>query len=301
MIEKEKLGGVVAPIFTPCNEIEGIDKKKLEKITARLLATDISGLYIGGGTGDGGKLKFSEREYIAEYLVKECQKAKKCAIVHVGQTLQREAVELSEHAMNLGADAVASVPPKAGWNEIVKYYTALAETGAPVVVYYIPGLTGVSAGMNELRRLMDIPGVCGIKVSDWNIFLIKCLKMEYPEKLVYTGLDEMLIPGLSYGADGTIGTWINLLPEFYCKVWELTKAGKRDNLQVLSDAYTEFLALGWKYGILDAFQELCLAKDLALKVFREPGSWVAGSMEESQKTLMLNKIDELTKLALEME
>lgn len=301
MIDKEVLGGVVAPIFTPCDENEGIDKERLSKIAERLLATKINGLYIGGGTGDGGKLTFSERKYIAEYLIPLASAKGKCNIVHVGQTTPREACLLAEHAMKTGADAVASVPVRAGWNEIEKYYRALASTGAPVIVYYIPGMTGVTGGMPELRRIMDIPGVCGIKVSDWNIFLIKCLNMEYPEKVIYTGLDEMLIPGLSYGADGTIGTWINLLPEFYCKVWELNEAGRREELQTLSEAYTEFLSYGWKYGILDAFQELCLAKDLALKVFREPGSWVPGSMNESQKTLMLNKLDELTKMALEME
>lgn len=298
-LDINRLRGVVAPIVTPCTADEGVDDVRLQRVMDKLMATDISGLYIGGGTGDGGKLSTEERMHIAEFLIPQLQAAGKCSIVHVGQTTLREAVRLAKHAMGLGADAVASVPPRAGWNEIVSYYQALAATGAPVIVYYIPGVTGVTAGMPELRRLMDIPGVIGIKVSDWNIFFIRCLKLEYPQKLVYTGLDEMLVPGLSYGADGTIGTWINLLPEFYCKVWKLTQEGRSEKLQTMQQAYTEFLALGWKYGILDAFQELMLEKDYACKCFREPGSWVPGSMNSQLKREMLQKLDALTAMAAE--
>lgn len=62
--------------------------------------------------------------------------------------------------------------------------------------------------------LLDIPGVAGIKMSDWNIFLLRSVVLEYPEKVVYSGFDEMLVPGLLYGADGCIGTWANLLPVY---------------------------------------------------------------------------------------
>lgn len=73
-----------------------------------------------------------------------------------------------------------------------------------MIVYYIPGVTGMTAGMPELRMLLDIPGVVGIKMSDWNIFLLRSVVLEYPEKVVYSGFDEMLVPGLLYGADGCI-------------------------------------------------------------------------------------------------
>jgi len=298
MLNSEIFRGVVAPIVAPCEEkSEALDRSRLERVCRLLLDTPISGLYINGGTGDGSNLTTSERRDVAAYLVPEAKKAGKCAIVHVGQTLQREAVALSEHAMTLGADAVASIPPRSGWDEIVQYYTALAATGAPVFVYYIPGVTGITAGMPQLRRILEIPGVAGIKLSDWNIFLIRCIKQEFPEKIVYTGLDEMLVPGLLYGADGTIGTWINLLPRFYCKVWQLAQAGRGDSLLMLQRAYTEFLSLGWQFGILDAFQELMRAKDLAQRCFRRPSAWVPGSMPKELLDTMLSKLDGLDKLA----
>ena len=292
--------GVIAPICSPCDREEGVDYEALSRNMDKLMATDIKGLYINGGTGDGGKLTTAEREKIVETLMPALKAAGKIGIVHVGSTNLREAKAMALHAAANGAAAIASVPPRAGWNEIVKYYEQLASTGVPTIVYYMPGATGVTGGLADLRRLLDIPGVIGMKVSDWNIFFIKCLKSEYPDKIIYTGLDEMLVPGLSYGADGTIGTWINLLPEFYCKVWELNCKGEYDKLHILQDAYTEFLTGCWKYGVLDCFQEIMRYMNLSDKCFREPGSWIPGTMTRDEFENMKAQIDMLTALAEKM-
>ena len=143
-------------------------------------------------------------------------------------------------------------------------------------------------------------GVAGIKVSDWNIFLIRRIKADYPEKIVYTGLDEMVVPGLLYGADGSIGTWINLLPEFYCKLWTLAQAGRCTELNRLQTAYTEFLRKGWQFGILNAFQELMRSLGYAEKCFRAPAVWQPGSMPEPLLQELLADLDGLNALAASM-
>ena len=279
MADFTALRGIVCPVVSPCTSNEGVDYDSLQENLARLLRAPITGFYVCGGTGDGSRLTFAERCRTAELTIAQTRAAGRRTIVHVGQTLQRHALELAEHAMTLGADAVASVPPQGGWSETVAYYTALAAQ-APVFIYYIPGLTHVSADYDQLRQLLDLPGVAGIKVSDWNIFLIRRIKADYPEKIVYTGLDEMVVPGLLYGADGSIGTWINLLPEFYCKLWTLAQAGRCTELNRLQTAYTEFLRKGWQFGILNAFQELMRSLGYAEKCFRAPAVWQPGSMPE---------------------
>ena len=167
--DKTRFGGVVAPIVNPCGEDDSLDRGALEANLTRLLATDVAGLYINGGTGDAANLTQDERLETAALLVPRLLAAGKLAIVHVGQTNQRQAVELARQAAALGAHAVASIPPKKPWPQIVEYYKALAAAGAPVIVYYIPGVTGMTAGMPELRMLLDIPGVVCIKVWCWNI------------------------------------------------------------------------------------------------------------------------------------
>ena len=142
--DKTRFGGVVAPIVNPCGEDDSLDRGALEANLTRLLATDVAGLYINGGTGDAANLTQDERLETAALLVPRLLAAGKLAIVHVGQTNQRQAVELARQAAVLGAHAVASIPPKKPWPQIVEYYKALAAAGAPVIVYYIPGVTGTS-------------------------------------------------------------------------------------------------------------------------------------------------------------
>lgn len=294
------LCGIVCPIVTPCRADESVDYDRFQENLARLLRTPITGFYINGGTGDGSCLNMDERQKTAELAVGQAKAAGRCSIVHVGQTLQRQAVALARHAMALGADAVASVPPQGGWDETAAYYTALAAE-APVFIYYIPGLTHVTADYSHLRRLLDIPGVAGIKVSDWNIFLIRRIKSDYPGKIVYTGLDEMVVPGLLYGADGAIGTWINLLPEFYCKLWQLVQSGRCDDLNRMQQAYTDFLHQGWQFGILNAFQELMRARNLAERCFRAPNVWQPGTMPKPQLASMLDGLEALNALAASIQ
>jgi len=288
--------GVVVPIVNPCDPSDGLDEAKLLENHERLLAAPVRGLYINGGTGDAAQLTREERERAAELLLPSLKQAGRCAIVHVGQTTTRQAVALAEHAMAHGADAVASIPPRKSWDQIADYYRALAATGAPVFVYDIPGVTGMTPGMTELRMLLDIPGVAGLKLSDWNVFLLRQVKLEYPEKIVYSGFDEMLLPGLLYGADGCIGTWENLLPDLYAAVYRLVREGRAEEARPLSDAFTAFLAAGWRYGILDTFEELMRAKGWAERCFRRPSSWNPGKVPEAALSDLLGRMEAIDAL-----
>lgn len=295
--DKNRFQGVVVPLVNPCGQADELDVPALKANLARLLAADVAGLYINGGTGDAANLTQAERLETAALVVPQVLAAGKLAIVHVGQTSQREAVELARQAVALGAHAVASIPPKKAWPQIVGYYKALAATGAPVIVYYIPGVTGMTAGMPELRLLLDIPGVAGIKMSDWNIFLLRSVVLEYPDKVVYSGFDEMLVPGLLYGADGCIGTWANLLPGMYAKVYARVREGRADSLKPLMDEFTAFLALGWNGGIIDTFEELMLAKGYAQRCFRRPSTWQPGKLPQTVQAELLARLETLEAMA----
>ncbi len=295
-MDKSIFSGIIVPIVSPCLEDDSLDLTALENNFNRLMKSPIQGMYLCGGTGDASRLRIEERRLIAEHLVPRLRSAGKCSIVHVGQTTQRDAVELARHAKELGADAVSSIPPRAGWNEIIDYYKALTATDIPVIVYYIPGLTGVTAGMPELRCLLDLEGVIGIKVSDWNLFLMHSLVREYPDKIVYTGLDEMLPLGLLYGADGSIGTWQNLLPDMYAAVYRVIQEGHYPEIIPLQEAFMDFLALGWNYGILDTFEELMRARGYAGRCFRHPSSWNPGKVDSAVLKELLNRLDTLEQM-----
>lgn len=296
-MDKKFFSGVVAPIVSPCFEDDMLDEAALLANFTRLVEAGVDGLYINGGTGDAANLTQEERIRIADLLVPRLKKLGKSAIVHVGQTTQREAVALAAHALRVGADAVASIPPKKPWPQIVEYYQALTAVGIPVIVYYIPGVTGMTAGMAELRMMLDIPGVIGIKMSDFNIFLLRSVMLEYPDKVVYSGFDEMLVPGLLYGADGCIGTWINLFPTFYNKIYASVTSGQTDRTIPLMNEFTAFLANAWKYGVIDTFEELMHVKGYAGRCFRRPSSWNPGKVDPATLKTLLDGIERIEKEA----
>lgn len=159
MADFTALRGIVCPVVSPCTSNEGVDYDSLQENLARLLRAPITGFYVCGGTGDGSRLTFAERCRTAELTIAQTRAAGRRTIVHVGQTLQRHALELAEHAMTLGADAVASVPPQGGWSETVAYYTALAAQ-APVFIYYCRS-SAVSHGVMQRLSCTVMTGSSG--------------------------------------------------------------------------------------------------------------------------------------------
>ncbi len=291
--QKACFKGIVAPIVSPCDEKDNLDMAALTGNFERLLKSPIDGMYLCGGTGDGENLSLEERKLITQMLAPELKRAGKCAIIHVGQTHQRHAVALCEHAAQVGADAVASIPPRAPQKETAAFYRALASADLPVFVYYIPAVTGKASPLEELCEILDIPGVAGIKMSDWNLFLLRQVKLLYPEKIVYSGYDELLALGLLSGADGSIGTWANLFPDMYAKAYRLAGEGRLNELTALQNKFTAFLALGWRFGIIDTFEELMAAKGYAKRCFRSPSSWYPGKVGEAALRELLSRMEDI--------
>ena len=290
-------GGVLAPLVNPCREDDSLDFPALEAQLSRLLDSKVDGIYLNGGTGDAANLTQEERLRIAAYAVPRLRARQKCAVVQVGQTSLRCALALTEQAAALHADAVASVPPQKDFAQVRSYYEALTQVGVPVLVYYIPSMTGKAASYEELCELLRLPGVLGIKVSDWNLFLVRRLKRAFPEKVVFEGLDELLLPGILYGADGCIGTWVNLLPDFYATVFAHAKNGEAEAVLPLTQRFAAFLTLAWDYGVLNTFEELMCAKGFAQRCFRKPGTWTPGSVPPDVLQKLFAELSALEEMA----
>ena len=94
MADFTALRGIVCPVVSPCTSNEGVDYDSLQENLARLLRAPITGFYVCGGTGDGSRLTFDERRRTAELTITQTKAAGRQTLVHVGQTLQRQALEL---------------------------------------------------------------------------------------------------------------------------------------------------------------------------------------------------------------
>ncbi|MEN0069497.1 MAG: dihydrodipicolinate synthase family protein [Propionicimonas sp.] len=263
------LSGIIVPLVSPVADDGGVDFDAVVANAGRVLAEGVHGLYLCGGTGDASELAPSDRRRIVVDTLPVVRAAGGSAIVHVGQAPLRDVLALAEQAMAAGADAVASVPLRGPWDQTERYYAELARVAGRVVVYHMPP-AGFQAGYDELARVLDLDGVIGAKVSDWNLFLLRRLIDGFPGKLFYSGLDENLGLGLLSGAHGSIGTWANLVPRFYRRVWDAAQAGETDEVLRLQRQWQRFLGLGWEGDIIAAFEALMAARGYAAACFRVP-------------------------------
>jgi N-acetylneuraminate lyase len=221
---------ILPALVTPLTPNGGLDERSSERLIHHLYDKGVGGLYVTGSTGEGIYLDFEIRKKIVEISTR-LSKGRGNVIVHVGAIQAAKAVELAEHAAQVGADAVSSIPPFAGgysWDETHSFYVELAKKSPlPVIAYYIPGLTGPQRSLDDLATLLKIPNIAGFKYTEYNLYTMQRLIARFgPDQIMYNGPDEMLALGLQFGAHGGIGTTYNFMPELIMQVFHYCQAGR---------------------------------------------------------------------------
>ena len=220
-----RFGGILPAAVTPVDPDGSFRREVFLQLLGRLYAAGVDGVYVCGTTGEGLLQSAAQRRDVAAAAV-DASPAGKQVIVHVGAPSTREAVELARHAGRIGASAVSSLPPAGAYTfrEIRGYYARLAgEAGTPLFLYYFPNTGGPALELDQLLELCALPGVAGIKITDFDLYRLRALKQE--GAVVFNGRDEVLVAGLLMGADGGIGTFYNLLPEAVTRIFALARSG----------------------------------------------------------------------------
>lgn len=220
-----RFGGVLPAAVTPVDAQGRFLPDVFERLLARLYAADVHGVYVCGTTGEGMLQSAAQRRSIASAAV-DLSPAGAQVIVHVGAPSTAEAVELARHAGRTGATAVSSLPPAGGYSfaEIRGYYARVAEAaGVPLFLYYFPAVAPTLLELDQILELCALPGVAGIKLTDFDLYRLWALKRE--GIAVFNGRDEVLVAGLLMGADGGIGTFYNLLPRTCTRLYALARSG----------------------------------------------------------------------------
>lgn len=292
MIMISRFHGILPAIISPCDEKEQFVEEVYISSVHRLYKAGVHGLYVCGATGDGYKLSMEERKRIADISVKLSSEYEGRVIVHVGAASTRDAIVFAEHAQVVGANALASMPPRnVAFSALREYYHDLAAaTSLPVLLYYIPKLTGVSLGMEEMLSLLDIPGVVGMKFSDPNLFFLRRLLLVRPETQIFIGHDEFLCPGLLYGACGGIGTWYNLFPDLYVQLYDAVKKKDIASALRLQTLQIQLADIAFRHGLCPVFEMTMQMRGLAEYCFRKPRSILENSLRRKIEPLLTKRL-----------
>ncbi len=227
------LDGLTPAVFSPMHTDGELSLAGVEEYAGRLITGGVGGLLVGGTTGEFASLSIAERRRLAEAFVKVA-KDRVPVVIHVGCNDLPSTQHLAAHAQTIGADAIALAPPSfltpPDVSATVHWCKQVADhaPGLPFFYYHIPSMTGVAMSMLEFLRAATgrVETLSGIKFTHEALDEYALMVEEFGEQLsILFGRDELLLPGLSMGARGAVGSSYNFALPLYKQLWSAFKAG----------------------------------------------------------------------------
>lgn len=253
---RDELRGVFPAIVTPFDENGGFAAKTFERLITRLYEVGVHGVYVCGQTGEGLLQPVNMRQRVAEVAVKSSPKSKH-VILHVGATRLSDAIQLATQAARIGASAVSSLPPAGNYSfpELQLYYQRLAEASdLPLLVYYFPEASQTVVSLDQILDLCEIPNVVGLKFTDFDLYMLHQIRQS--GRVIFNGRDEVFAAGLLMGADGGIGTFYNLVPELFLRIYECACSGKWKEARRAQDQVNELIRITLRFPMLSAVKTM---------------------------------------------
>ena len=220
--------GVATAIITPLTE-KGVDYEAFGRLIDWQIESGVNAIVAVGTTGEGATLSHEEHEEAIRFCI-ERSAGRVPIIAGTGSNETRRAIELSQRACEMGADALLVVTPyytKVTQNGLVKTYQAISDNvDKPIIAYNVPSRTGVNIAPKTYAALAEIPNVKGIKEANGDISSIADTAMLVGDKLdIYSGNDDQIVPILSLGGSGVISVLSNVMPAETAKICDLFFSG----------------------------------------------------------------------------
>jgi dihydrodipicolinate synthase/N-acetylneuraminate lyase len=174
-------------------------------------------------------------------------------VVGVGAAGTREAIELARHAEGAGVDAVLIVSPfywKVGEEALFRHFAAVAESvDIPVLVYNLPMLTGIDLSPSLIARIAaECANVTGLKdtVTEYyhTLGVLREVKGVRADFSVLSGWEDLILPCLLAGADGSICAFANVAPELFVNLVHFARDGDLEGAAELHRRVLSLVTLG---------------------------------------------------------
>ena len=285
----------IFPAFYACYDDQGaVSPERVRTFTKYLMEKGVTGLYVGGSSGECIYQSVAERKLLLENVM-AVAKGKLVIIAHVACNNTADSCELAAHAEAQGVDAIAAIPPiyfhlppyavAKYWNDI-----SAAAPNTDFVIYNIPQLAGVALNSALLREMLKNERVIGVKNSSMPVQDIEMWRDE--GALVFNGPDEQLLSGLAAGAAGGIGGTYAAMPELYLKIFSRFHEGRIDEAREIQDAccheiYKMCSCKGNMYAVIKG-------------ILREQGGPDIGSVREPLYPLQPEDLPTVKELAAEI-
>ena len=214
-MKKEIFRGAGVAIITPFTET-GVNYNELGRIIEDQIAGGTDAIVITGTTGESATMTDAEHREAIRYTVEKVG-GRIPVVAGTGSNETSYAIELSQYAEKVGADALLLVTPyynKCTQNGLVAHYTKIADSvSIPAILYNVPSRTGVGIKTETYAKLSQHPRIVGVKEASGDLSAILRLRAATGDDFaVYSGNDDQIVPILSLGGSGVISVLSNVAP-----------------------------------------------------------------------------------------
>ncbi|MEX3955402.1 4-hydroxy-tetrahydrodipicolinate synthase [Trinickia sp. EG282A] len=239
-----RIRGSIPAIVTPMHEDGGLDLAAFRKLVDWQIEEGTNALVVVGTSGESATLTVEEHVLMIKTAVEQVA-GRIPVIAGAGGNSTAEAIELTERAKSVGADATLQVVPyynKPTQEGIYRHFRKIAEAvDLPVILYNVPGRTVADMSNETILRLAQVPGIVGVKEATGNIdraaHLIKAAPAHFA---IYSGDDPTAIALMLLGGHGNISVTANVAPR---AMSELCKAALAADAKTAREIHLRLLSL----------------------------------------------------------
>ena len=234
----DKLQGSMVALITPMHSNGDVDWQSLANLIDWQIEQDTDVLVSVGTTGESATLSMQEHVDVIEFTMKQVG-GRIPVIAGTGANNTVEAIELTQHAKQAGADAALLVVPyynKPTQEGLYLHYKAIAEAvDIPQVLYNVPGRTVVDMQQATVERLADIENIIAIKDATGDVARgAKLIEAVKGRMSVLSGDDESAFALMRHGAKGNISVTANVAPKIMSQIFGLALKGEFEQAEALN-------------------------------------------------------------------
>ena len=220
--------GIATAIVTPMTKT-GVDYGALERFLEFQIQSGVNAIVVMGTTGENATIEPEDQTRVIRFAVEKVA-GRVPVIAGTGTNNTQHVLHNTRNACQAGADAVLVVTPyynKATQNGLVEHFTQVADASTvPVILYNVPGRTGVNLLPKTVAKLAEHPRINAIKEATGSMAQMVELKaLCGDEMVIYSGEDALTVPFMAMGGAGTISVLSNVAPRETVAMADACKAG----------------------------------------------------------------------------
>jgi dihydrodipicolinate synthase/N-acetylneuraminate lyase len=235
----KRFHGVVVPMVTPVTHEGALDELAVCRVVEHMIAGGVDGIFVLGTTGEAASVSYADRARLVALTVQHVA-GRAVTYAGIGDNCLAHSAQAAEEYFRLGADAVvAHLPtyyPLSAEDQYDYYETLATQVPGPLMLYNIPTTTHMSIPVEVLERLSHHPRVVGLKDSENSEARLEAVVAAMggrSDLSIFVGVTALAARGLGLGADGTVPSSGNLVPDICHILYERGRAGDKAGAKVM--------------------------------------------------------------------